>query len=131
MTKAEDRKGRLEKRRAKKETAKDEDDDDDEEETEKERLKRETRELQSELRRKRKKQQAQAREKKNETKQNVTVKEYGVDDFLKQPKAISLSQAKKKRKSLKMGNILPVRMKKTKKMKYRRDFIFKRKVRIV
>ena len=48
ITKAEDRKGRLEKRRAKMETAKD--DDDDEEETKKEQLERETRELQSELR---------------------------------------------------------------------------------
>ena len=46
VTKAEDRKGRLEKRRAKKETAKedDEDDDDDDDETEKELLERETRE---------------------------------------------------------------------------------------
>ena len=50
VTKAEDWKGRLEKRRAKKEMAKDDDDDDDdEEETEKEWLKRETKELQSEL----------------------------------------------------------------------------------
>ena len=48
VTRAEDRKGRLEKRRAKIEMAKDDDDDDDddnEEETEKEQLKRETREL--------------------------------------------------------------------------------------
>ena len=51
MTKAEDRKGRLEKRRATREMAKDDDDDDDdEEETKKEQLERETRELQSELR---------------------------------------------------------------------------------
>ena len=52
VTKAEDRKGRLEKRRAKIETAKeqDDDDDDDDKETEKEQLERETRELQSELR---------------------------------------------------------------------------------
>ena len=49
VTKAEDRKGRLEKRRAKIETGKDDDDDDDDEETEKEQLERETRELQSEL----------------------------------------------------------------------------------
>ena len=50
VTKAEDRKGRLEKRLAKMEMAKDNDDDDEEEETEKEQLKRETRKLQSELR---------------------------------------------------------------------------------
>ena len=54
VTKAEDRKGRLEKRRVKIEMAKDDDnddddDDDDEEETAKEQLERETRELQSEL----------------------------------------------------------------------------------
>ena len=49
VMKAEDRKGRLEKRRVKRETAKD-DDDDDAEETKNEQLKRETRELQSELR---------------------------------------------------------------------------------
>ena len=50
VTKAEDRKGQLEKRRAKMETAKDDDDDDDDDETEKEQLERETRELESELR---------------------------------------------------------------------------------
>ena len=51
VTKAEDRKDRLEKRRAKIETAKDyDDDDDDEDETEKKQLERETRELESELR---------------------------------------------------------------------------------
>ena len=49
VTKAGDRKGRLEKRRAKMETAKDDDDDDDEDETEKEQLERETRELESKL----------------------------------------------------------------------------------
>ena len=49
VMKAEDCKGRLEKRQVKIETAKDDDDDDDDEETEKQ-LERETRELQSELR---------------------------------------------------------------------------------
>ena len=49
VTKAEDRKGWLEKRRAKIETAKDDNDDDDDDETEKEQLERETRELKSEL----------------------------------------------------------------------------------
>ena len=42
VMKAEDRQGRLEKRRAKIETAKEDDDDDDDEETEKEELERET-----------------------------------------------------------------------------------------
>ena len=41
VTKAEDRKGRLEKRRPEIETAKDDDDDDDDDETEKEQLERE------------------------------------------------------------------------------------------
>ena len=54
VTKAEDCKGRLEKRRAKIEMAKEQDDDDDndddDKETEKEQLERETRELQSKLR---------------------------------------------------------------------------------
>ena len=50
VTKAEDRKGRLEKRLAKMEMAKDNDDDEEEEETEKEQLEKDTRELQSELR---------------------------------------------------------------------------------
>ena len=50
VMKAEDQKGRLEKRRAKIETAKDDDDDDDDDETEKEQLEREMRELESELR---------------------------------------------------------------------------------
>ena len=42
VMKAEDRKGRLKKRRAKIETTKDDDDDDDDDETEKEQLERET-----------------------------------------------------------------------------------------
>ena len=51
VTKAEDRKGRLEKRRAKIDAKDDDDDDDgDDDETEKEQLERETRELESELR---------------------------------------------------------------------------------
>ena len=50
VKKAEDQKGRLEKRRAKTEMAKDDDNDNEEEETEKEQLERETKELQSELR---------------------------------------------------------------------------------
>ena len=50
VTKAEDRKGRLEKRRVKMEMAKEDDDDNDDDETEKEQLERETRELESELR---------------------------------------------------------------------------------
>ena len=49
VTKAEDRKGRLEKRRAKQETKDDDDDDDDDEETEQEKLEWEAGELTSQL----------------------------------------------------------------------------------
>ena len=49
MTKAEDQKGRLEKRRAKQETKDNDDDDDDDEETEQEKLEREAGELTSQL----------------------------------------------------------------------------------
>ena len=49
VTKAEDRKGRLEKRRTKQEMKDDDDDDDDDEETEQEKLEREAGELTSQL----------------------------------------------------------------------------------
>ena len=64
VTKAEDRKGRLEKRRTKKEMAKDDDDDDDddEEKTEQERLEQEANELTSQLK-KAERVETQAREK--------------------------------------------------------------------
>ena len=104
MTKAEDRKGRLEKRRVKRETVKD---DDDEEETEKEQLKRETRELQSELR-KTEKAAEKARYKEECDKAKWFSERIWSGVFLKQPKAISLIQVKKKRKSLKMERILSV-----------------------
>ena len=104
VTKAEDRKGRLEKRRAKKETAKD-DDDDDEEETEKEQLEQETRELQSELR-KTEKAAEKVRDKEERDKAKRFSERIRSGVFLRQPKAISLIQAKKKRKSLKTEKIL-------------------------
>ena len=82
VTKAEDRKGRLQKRRAKIEMAKDndddDDDDDDEEETEKEQLERETRELQSELR-KTERAAEKLEIKRNEKKQNGSAKGYKVE----------------------------------------------------
>ena len=105
VTKAEDRKGRLEKRWAKKETAKDDDDDDDEEETEKEKLERETRELQSELR-KTERAAEQVRYKEEQEKAKRFSKRIQSGVFLKQPKAVSLIQAKTKRKSLKTERIL-------------------------
>ena len=107
VTKAEDRKGRLEKRRAKIETAKDDDDDndDDEEEREKEQLERETRELESELR-KTERAAEKARDKEEREKATRFSKRIQSGVFLKQPKAVSLVQTKKKRKSLKTERIL-------------------------
>ena len=105
VTKAEDRKGRLEKRRAKIETAKDDDDDDDDDETEKEQLERETRELESELR-KTEKAVEKARDKEERVKATRFSKRIQSGVFLKQPKAVSLVQTKKKRKSLKTEKIL-------------------------
>ena len=105
VTKAEDRKGRLEKRWEKIETAKDDDDDDDDDETKKEQLERETRELESELR-KSEKAAEKARDKEERDKAKRFSERIRSGVFLKQPKAISLVQAKKKRKSLKTERIL-------------------------
>ena len=105
VTKAEDRKGCLEKRQAKIETAKDDDDDDDDEETEKEELERETRELESELR-KTERAAEKARDKEEREKATQFSKRIQSRVFLKQPKAVSLVQMKKKRKSLKTEWIL-------------------------
>ena len=99
VTKAEDRKGQLEKRRAK--MAKD----DDEDETEKEQLKRETRELESELR-KTERAAEKARDKEERAKATQFSKRIQSGVFLKQPKAVSLVETKKKRKSLKKETIL-------------------------
>ena len=107
VTKAEDRKGCLEKRWAKIETAKDDDDDDDDDddETEKEQLERETRELESELR-KTERAAEKARDKEEREKAIRFSKRIQSGVFLKQPKAVSLVQTKKKRKSLKTERIL-------------------------
>ena len=107
VTKAEDRKGRLEKRRAKIETARDDDDDNDDndEETKKEQLERETRELQSELR-KTERAAEKARNKEEQAKATRFSKRIQSGVFLKQPQAISLVQTKKKGKLLKIERIL-------------------------
>ena len=105
VTKAEDRKGRLEKRWAKIEMAKDDDDDDDDDETKKEQLEREMRELESELR-KTEKTAEKARDKEERAKATQFSKRIQSGVFLKQPKAVSLVETKKKRKSLKTETIL-------------------------
>ena len=108
VTKAEDHKGRLEKRQAKIETTKeqdDDDDDDDDDETEKEQLERETRQLQSELRRtERAVEKARDKEEREKAKWFSKCIQSGV--FLKQPQAISLVQTKRKRKSFKTEQIM-------------------------
>ena len=109
VTKAEDHKGRLEKRRVKIEMAKEQDDDDDEddndEETKKEQLERETRELQSELR-KTERAAGKARDKEEREKAKRFSKRIQSGVFLKQPQAVSLVQTKRKRKSLKTEQIM-------------------------
>ena len=98
----------MEKSRAKRETAKDdEDDEDDDEETEKEQLERETRELESDLR-KAERAAEKARDKEEREKATRFSKRIQSGVFLKQPKAVSLLQMKKKRKSLKTEQILSV-----------------------
>ena len=105
ITKAEDRKGRLEKRRVKIATAKEQDeDDDDDEETKKEQLERETRELQSELR-KTERAAEKARDQQEKEKARRFSKHIQSGVFLKQPQAVSLVQMKKKRKTLKIEAI--------------------------
>ena len=102
MTKAEDRKGRLEKRRAKQETK--DDDDDDDKETEQEKLERETGELMSQLK-KAERAEAQAREKEQKDKAKHYSQRITSGKFLKQPKAMTLVEPKKRKKSMKMGDI--------------------------
>ena len=103
ITKAEDRKGGLEKRQALIAMTKehdDDDDDDNDDETEKEQLERETRELQSELR-ETERAAEKARDQQEKEKAQRFSKRIQSGDFLKQPQAVSLVQTKKKRKTLK------------------------------
>ena len=99
VTKAEDRKGRLEKRRAKIEMAKDDDDDDDDDddETEKEQLERETRELESELR-KTEKAAEKARDKEEREKATWFSKRIQSGGVLETAKSSILGSSKKEKK---------------------------------
>ena len=103
VTKAEDRKGRLEKRRVKQET-KDDDDDDDDEETEQEKLEREAGELTSQLK-KAERAEAQAREKDQKDRAKCYSQRITSGRFLKQAKAVRLVETKEWKKSMKMGDI--------------------------
>ena len=105
VTKAEDRKGRLEKRRVKQETKDDDDDDDnDDEETEQERLEREANELTSQLK-KTERAEAQAREKEQKDRAKRYSQRITGGRFLKQARAVTLVETKKRKKSMKMGDI--------------------------
>ena len=102
VTKAEDRKERLEKRRAKK---KDDDKaDDDREETAQEKLEREASELTSQLR-KAERAEAQAQEKDQKDKAKRYSQRITSGKFLKKPRAVTLVETKKRKKSMKMGDI--------------------------
>ena len=101
VTKAEDRKERLEKRRAKRKD--DDDDDDDKQETEQEKLEREAGELSSQLK-KAERAEAQAQEKDQKDKAKRYSQRITSGKFLKKPKAVTLVETKK-RKSMKMGDI--------------------------
>ena len=104
VTKAEDQKGRLEKRRAKQETKDDDNDDDDDEETEQEKLEREAGELTSQLK-KAERAEAQAREKDQKDKAKCYSQRITSGRFLKQAKVVTLVETKKRKKSMKMGDI--------------------------
>ena len=105
VTKAEDRKGRLEKRRANRETKDDDDDDDnDDEETEQERLEREANELTSQLK-KAERVEAQAQEKEQKDRAKCYSQRITGGRFLKQARAVTLVETKKRKKSMKMGDI--------------------------
>ena len=101
VTKAEDRKERLEKRRAKR---KDDDDDGDKHETEQEKLEREAGELSSQLK-KAERAEAQAQEKDQKDKAKRYSQRITSGKFLKKPKAVTLVETKKRKKSMKMGDI--------------------------
>ena len=103
VTKAEDRKGRLEKRRAKRKDD-DEADDDEKQETEQEKLEREAGELTSQLK-KAERAEVQAREKEQKDKAKRYSQRITSGKFLKQPKAVTLVEPKKRKKSMKMGDI--------------------------
>ena len=102
VTKAGDRKERLEKRRAKRKE--DDEADDDKQETEQEKLERETGELSSQLK-KAERAEAQAQEKDQKDKAKHYSQWITSGRFLKQAKALTLVETKKRKKSMKMGDM--------------------------
>ena len=104
MTKGTDRKTRLDQRQARIEAAAGKPDEGQEEETEQERLEREADELTSQLK-KAERAEAQAWEEEQKDKAKWYSQRITSGQFLKQPKAVMLVEAKKRKKSMKMGDI--------------------------
>ena len=109
VTKGADRKSRLDQRHARISAATGEQDDnnDDEDETEQERLEHEANELSSQLK-KVERAEAQACDKDEWDKAKRYDKRIVEGHYLKQPKAVTLVQTKKRKKSMKMENIRSV-----------------------
>ena len=104
VTKGADRKTRLDKRHAKIAAATGKPDEGQEEETEQERLEREAGKLTSQLK-KAERAEAQAREKDQKDKAKRYSKRITSGRFLKQAKAVTLVETKKRKKSMKVGDI--------------------------
>ena len=102
VTKAEDRKERLEKRRAK--IKEDDGDGGDIQETEQEKLEREASELTGQLK-KAERAEAQAQQKEQKDKAKRYSQRITSGKFLKKPRAVTLVETKKRKKSMKMGDI--------------------------
>ena len=106
VTKGADRKVRLDQRQVRKAAAAGKADED-KQETEQERLEREAEELTSQLK-KAERAETQAREKEQKDKAKCYSQRITSGRFLKQPKAVTLVEAKKRKKSMKMGDIASV-----------------------
>ena len=107
VTKGADRKTRLDQRQARIAAAAGKPDEGQEEETEQERLERETDELTSQLK-KAERAETQAEEKEQKDKAKRYSQRITSGRFLKQPKAVMLVEAKKRKKLMKMGDIASV-----------------------
>ena len=104
VMKGADRKTRLDKRHAKIAAVTGKPDKGQEEEMEQERLEREADELTSQLK-KAERAEAQARKKEQKDKAKWYSQRITSGRFLKQPKAVTLVEAKKRKKAMKMGDI--------------------------
>ena len=106
VTKGTDRKSRLDKRHAKIAAAagKPEEAEGEKEETEQEKLEREAGELTSQLKRA-ERAEAQAQEKEQKDKAKRYSQRITSGKFMKKPRAVTLVETKKRKKSMKMGNI--------------------------